>query len=149
MGFIESAELPAKLADQQSESQTKQTAKKKKGKTNQIQSILYGGRPESVNVQSLESNSQDEEHVLASTVFVPDAQKSDPSQFASQPLSLILETQEANLPELSPSKFSGIFLEICCGVNRVDSSQFLWRHSNGSHPSFHKGRFHNVSCPAQ
>ena len=117
MGFIESAELPAKLADQQSESQTKQTAKKKKGKTNQIQSILYGGRPESVNVQSLESNSQDEEHVLASTVFVPDAQKSDPSQFASQPLSLILETQEANLPELSPSKFSGIFLEICCGVN--------------------------------
>ena len=69
MGFTESAELPAKLADQQSESQTKQTAKKKKGKTNQIQSILYGGRPESVNVQSLESNSQDEEHVLASTVL--------------------------------------------------------------------------------
>ena len=91
MGFIESAELPAKLADEQSESQTKQTIKEKKGKTNQIKTILYGGRPESVNVQSLESNSQDEEHVLASTVFVPDAKKSDPSPFASQPLSLILE----------------------------------------------------------
>ena len=113
MGFIESAELPAKLEYEASESQAKQTAKKKKGKTNQIQSILYGGRPESVNVQSLEPNSQDEEHMLASTVIVPDTQKSDPPPFAPQPLSLILETQEPNLP----SKFSGILLEICCSVN--------------------------------
>ena len=93
----------------QCESKTKQTAKKNKGK--------YGGRPESVNVQSLKPNSQDEEHALASTAFVPDTQKSDPSPFAPQRLSLILETQETNIPELSPSTFSGIFLEICCSVN--------------------------------